>query len=321
MNTHVKVGLAAVIVATIVAIIVVDNSSTGGKSSAPQTPPADTAPQVEQRSGIVLHTPETAVQAPSPDPQAPIVERSREELERATSGIVKGAKAVEPESPGIKGQERPVIPPAPPTAPPVETYEVQQGDTLFVIAEKKYGDGNLYPLIVKANAKLDPNRLRVGQKLAIPSKDAKAPAPAEAPAVEETGTGKSYTVQAGDTLGEIAMRIYKTARRSVIDKIIESNPGLDVDGYGLHVGAKLTLPEIDARPAAPKVEASAVPTGFEGKKTYKVQANDSLWKIASKFKGKRDINEMMDLIVSANSDRLHSKSDALRVDWVLAIPD
>lgn len=48
------------------------------------------------------------------------------------------------------------------------TYVVRPGDTLGKIARKFYGDARQFRLIVAANRILDPDRLRVGQRLVIP---------------------------------------------------------------------------------------------------------------------------------------------------------
>ncbi len=47
---------------------------------------------------------------------------------------------------------------------------VAKGDTLSKIAEKYYGDSNLYPQIFEANRDIltDPNKIQIGQKLRIP---------------------------------------------------------------------------------------------------------------------------------------------------------
>jgi nucleoid-associated protein YgaU len=47
---------------------------------------------------------------------------------------------------------------------------VRSGDTLWAIAEANYGDGSLYPLIVRANPVQihDPNLIHPGQVLRIP---------------------------------------------------------------------------------------------------------------------------------------------------------
>ncbi|MDO4330661.1 MAG: LysM peptidoglycan-binding domain-containing protein [Lachnospiraceae bacterium] len=51
-----------------------------------------------------------------------------------------------------------------------KTYEVQNGDTLWRIAQASYGNGALFPVIFEANRdKLsDPDRIRPGQVLTIP---------------------------------------------------------------------------------------------------------------------------------------------------------
>lgn len=49
-------------------------------------------------------------------------------------------------------------------------HEVKKGDTLWKIAEKYYGDGNLYKTIFEANRDIlkKPDVIQVGQKLQIP---------------------------------------------------------------------------------------------------------------------------------------------------------
>lgn len=48
------------------------------------------------------------------------------------------------------------------------TYTVQSGDSLWVIAQKVYGNGAKYPIIMSANGLTDSTRLRVGMVLKIP---------------------------------------------------------------------------------------------------------------------------------------------------------
>jgi nucleoid-associated protein YgaU len=52
-----------------------------------------------------------------------------------------------------------------------KTYTVAEGDTLFQIAERFYGDGSLFTLIIAANELSDPDLLSVGQVLSIPERD------------------------------------------------------------------------------------------------------------------------------------------------------
>jgi LysM repeat protein len=56
-----------------------------------------------------------------------------------------------------------------PLAPGTDTYTVQAGDSPWTIAQKVYGDGTKYKLIMEANGLTDQTRLRVGTVLKIPS--------------------------------------------------------------------------------------------------------------------------------------------------------
>ena len=70
------------------------------------------------------------------------------------------------------------------------TYTVRPGDTLGKIAKKFYGDARRFTLIVSANSIANPDKLTVGEELAIPNVPAVAggePAPAETPASTVTG--------------------------------------------------------------------------------------------------------------------------------------
>ncbi len=61
--------------------------------------------------------------------------------------------------------------PKPPDAfDATQWHEVVPGDTLSKIANKYYGDADLYPTIFEANKDVltDPNLIKVGQKLRIP---------------------------------------------------------------------------------------------------------------------------------------------------------
>jgi LysM repeat protein len=60
---------------------------------------------------------------------------------------------------------------APPAAPEPQTYTVADGDSLWAIAERVYGDGNQWGRIHEANSDQipDPNVIQPGQVLTIPS--------------------------------------------------------------------------------------------------------------------------------------------------------
>jgi nucleoid-associated protein YgaU len=103
--------------------------------------------------------------------------------------------------------------------------------------------------------------------------------PASAPATKRT-----YVVQKGDTLSEIASKELGTWKRW--QEIVAANPGLDPSG--LRVGARLALPgggpaAQAERPSAAKTLASETPR--KAASSYVVQSNDSLWKIAAKTLG------------------------------------
>ncbi len=78
--------------------------------------------------------------------------------------------------PAAPASAKPAAPkPATPAAPAGENKytqwsEVKSGDTLWKIAKERYGDGNLYTEIFKANQDVltDPDKIKVGQKLRIP---------------------------------------------------------------------------------------------------------------------------------------------------------
>ncbi|MBM3127822.1 MAG: LysM peptidoglycan-binding domain-containing protein [Chloroflexi bacterium] len=65
-----------------------------------------------------------------------------------------------------------------------QTYTVQSGDSLWIIAQKVYGNGSKYPLIANANDITTTTRLRTGMILKIPNAPGIATlAPTPAPTV------------------------------------------------------------------------------------------------------------------------------------------
>ncbi len=65
-------------------------------------------------------------------------------------------------------QQAPAPQPMNNAAPQAGTYTIRKGDTLWSIAQQVYGDGQRWQDIVNANPGLDPNKLRVGQKIVLP---------------------------------------------------------------------------------------------------------------------------------------------------------
>ncbi|MBI2329949.1 LysM peptidoglycan-binding domain-containing protein [Candidatus Daviesbacteria bacterium] len=117
-------------------------------------------------------------------------------------------------------------------------YTVKEGDTLFIIAENYYKDGERFTEIAKANNLSDPNQIENGQVLEIPkleTQQAQASAqPSASPEEEGTGTGGgnstiwgprieggTYTVVEDDWLSKIAGRAYGDVM--AYDKIAKAN--------------------------------------------------------------------------------------------------
>lgn len=106
-------------------------------------------------------------------------------------------------------------------------YRIQSGDTLSEIAE---AHGVSTQSLLTANPGVDPLRLRIGKQITIPSASQAAQFTAQA-----RSRPGSYTVQAGDTLSEIA-ESYGIG----LSTLMSANPG--VDPQRLRVGKKLTIP-------------------------------------------------------------------------------
>jgi nucleoid-associated protein YgaU len=118
------------------------------------------------------------------------------------------------------------------------THTVVGGDTLYGIAVQYYGDAKFVGAITRANPGLDPNRLRVGDRIILPARDAeeKAARPPEPPKT------KVYVVQKGDTLIGIARRVYGDG--AMYPKIYEANKDvLSSLNARLYAGQRLRLPE------------------------------------------------------------------------------
>ncbi len=56
------------------------------------------------------------------------------------------------------------------SAVPGQTYIIKKGDTVWAIAERVYGNGTYSSIIVKANPQMDPENLKLGQKITLPPK-------------------------------------------------------------------------------------------------------------------------------------------------------
>jgi len=123
-------------------------------------------------------------------------------------------------------------------------YTVKEGDTLFIIAQKYYADGEKFAEIAKANKLTDVDLIETGQTLELPRLTVQE-------AKESLGTGggnttiwgariegNTYTVAEDDWLSKIAGRAYGDIM--AFDKIAKANNITNPDH--IEPGQVLTIP-------------------------------------------------------------------------------
>lgn len=135
-----------------------------------------------------------------------------------------------------------------PSTPRVVVHHVQPEQRLWDIAVKYYGDGNYYKTIYEANKDKmpSPDVVRTGVRLVIPqlnpdgrpiqatAEPDRGPTPTPAPRYQQ------YTVQRGDTMGQIATMFYGTSR--ALPKLVELNADRIDDPNLVPVGMVLRVP-------------------------------------------------------------------------------
>lgn len=123
-----------------------------------------------------------------------------------------------------------------------ETYTVADGDTLSSIASKKAGSVRFVPLLQSINPGLVPEKLKVGQKIQLPTASELATAGGSTTKKPEVPSGsgnlRTHVVEAGDTFAGIAQRVLGDEKR--VNEIKKLNATLDPTK--LRVGQKLLLP-------------------------------------------------------------------------------
>ncbi|EKO38781.1 MAG: LysM repeat-containing protein, partial [Solidesulfovibrio magneticus str. Maddingley MBC34] len=182
------------------------------------------------------------------------------------------------------------------------SYAVADGDTLWSVAKRL---GVTADALAAANPGVDPRRMSIGQRLAVPAGvDLAQVTKAQIRPSVPAASAKVHTVADGDNFWSVARQHGVT-----VAALTEANPG--VDPTRLRIGQPLALPAAAAtataaRPAAGKQHAALDGAG------YVVADGDNFWSIAKR------------LGVSADDlTRLNAGLDPLRLQpgQVLAVPD
>jgi LysM repeat protein len=141
------------------------------------------------------------------------------------------------------------------------TYTVVSGDTLWGLS-RKFGVSQ--EALKKANNLGAEGAIMTGQKLKIPGGGTQASSASAAPAATGASTagkiaqGEEYTVQSGDTLGEIATRAGVTVAE------LRTANGLNSDF--IRVNQKLKIP-VKGKATAPPKDETAAPVGTDSSAT------------------------------------------------------
>ena len=131
-----------------------------------------------------------------------------------------------------------------------KNYTVARGENLWAIAEKEYGSGYNWTDIATENKIKNPDQIRAGQVLVLPSVNVRKPVVAEKVDTADTTTvvaqnkvldpisGATYSVVRGDNLWTIAVRAYgdgfKWTQIAKENKLVHPNL--------IHAGNLLVLP-------------------------------------------------------------------------------
>lgn len=162
------------------------------------------------------------------------------------------------EQPAAANSSEPVL------TEPLRHHAVRQGESLYAIAARYYGNGNLWRDLARHNpGRIKPDgSVNVGVSLRIPSRadlTGRVPQPASSPSTTPTteppqtppsspaanpptspARPRTYTVAAGDTLGEISMETLGTSRRW--REIYELNRDRIPDPDNVRSGVVLKIP-------------------------------------------------------------------------------
>ncbi len=232
-------------------------AGSGEKETAPPVQSVqDGADQLPDESGASLvepqlqeeaaeHTGEAAGKVPVSEEERPSPETPEQASGTESPGLAQEARPatvdeVKPISAAPEEEQQESSQQAAAASPDGQTYVVQPGDSLFLIAQKLYGDGLRWSIIARANQQVlqdNVDYLPTGTKLVIPPLPAIQASTPGIIGLSQDGT--TYRVQSGDTLASIAQKLY--GRAAMWEKLYTLNKDRITDPEKLEVGMELLV--------------------------------------------------------------------------------
>ena len=141
---------------------------------------------------------------------------------------------------------------------------IQSGESLSIISKKYYRDAKFWPIIYKANTTSihNPDYIRPGFEIIIP------PITKQAKKKEQTINDNEYIVKKGESLWQIAEKLFPESKVNLYKLIYLSNKDILTNYDFVSVGKILTIPDLSQYEYSP------------GDKKYMVKDGDSYWTIA-----------------------------------------
>ena len=140
------------------------------------------------------------------------------------------------------------------------------------------------------------------------------------------GTPRTHVIKTGETFTSIARSVYGDGRYYL--QILKANPGLEPSA--LKPGTRINLPDLTQQAAGePRTngrssrntrggENTGTGSSIDPKTQYKVEQNDSLYKIAEKLYGD---GTRMDALYEANKQSIGPDPRKLKLGMILKLPE
>ena len=158
---------------------------------------------------------------------------------------------------------------------------------------------------------------RTGAAPTTPGDAGATPSPTVVDSTPRAAAGGTHVVKVGETFSSIAAATYGNSKYYIA--IQTANPS--VDATRLKPGMTISLPAIDqiksATPAA-GVAAATAEQKIDPRTQYKVQENDSLYRISLKLYGKAD---RVEKLYEANKSQIGDDMARVKAGMVLTLPE